>query len=82
MRSTSGVSTKPSPASDPQPRHGRDELAQGQLSGFHVRWYSHESGHTIGPFASFDEVAVYMTEHHLPRPDELLVSVDAAKGVQ
>jgi hypothetical protein len=52
------------------------ELDPVALSGFEVRWYRHNSGRPVGPFDRLDEVHAYMTEHGLPRPDELLAPVD------
>ncbi|MGW1073129.1 glycosyltransferase [Streptomyces sp. NPDC002537] len=76
MTSTDGTWTKPSPGSEPAPeppRGCRAEPEPDRLTGFHVRWYSHHEGRAVGPFASFDDVIRYMTDHRLPGPDELLV---------
>jgi hypothetical protein len=40
--------------------------------GFEVRWY-HLGEQRHGPFADLAELAGYMAERRLPRPDELLV---------
>lgn len=55
--------------------HGDDLVAE-QLGGFHVRWYTHQNGRAVGPFDRLDEVALYMAEHGLPRPDELLAPIE------
>ncbi len=79
MTSTASAWKKPSPASDPTlepPRGCRAELEPDRLTDFHARWYNHHEGRTVGPFASFDDVTRYMTDHGLPGPDELLVPAD------
>lgn len=48
------------------------------LEAFHVRWYTHRAGRTIGPFTSSDELRGYITRHRLGRPDELLTELTPA----
>ncbi len=54
----------------------RGHTAELEPRGFEVRWYRHNGGRPVGPFDRMDEVHLYMTEHGLPRPDELLAPVD------
>ncbi|MEV5944405.1 hypothetical protein [Streptomyces sp. NPDC051994] len=53
-----------------------EELDPEALGGFHVRWYAHHGGRSVGPFCTMDEVTTYMTEHGLPSPDELLAPIN------
>ncbi|MFB6568375.1 hypothetical protein [Streptomyces noursei] len=63
-----------------EPLRGRTEELDGdRLGSFHVRWYRHSGGQPIGPFARMDEVALYMAEHDLDAPDELLAPVDPGR---
>lgn len=62
-----------------QLRGHTEELDAAALDGFHVRWYQHLDGQPIGPFGRMDEVALYMAEHGLPSPDELLAPVDPGR---
>lgn len=75
MTSTGAASTRPSPACEL--RGHSEEIDPSALGGFHVRWYQHRGGEPIGPFDRLDEVAWYMQENGLPRPDEFLAPVNA-----
>ncbi|WP_438489570.1 hypothetical protein [Streptomyces sp. S186] len=78
MTSTVASSTKPSLESEPLRGHTA-ELTADQLGGFEVRWYDHNGGRRVGPFDRMDEVALYMAEHDLGAPDELLAPVDPGR---
>lgn len=55
-----------------------DELDLDTIGAFHVRWY--QPDHTAGPFHSQRELAEYLQAKNLPRPPELLASLNTMEA--